>query len=124
LHGLLIAAAVLVGVPWPIKVSVALGVVLHGFVRRPAAAPETIAVAADGACLVPAAGGSWHRPGPGTRLAPWWIRIDLPTAAARLDILLLADQFERDDWARLSARVRRAPRASRGGSGAGGLDLR
>jgi hypothetical protein len=128
LHALLLAAAAFVGLPWPAKVLAALAALAHALARRPTPVPGTIVVAADGSWRVPDIGQGSFVLGPRTRLTAFWIRIDLRAAAARLDILLLADQLERDDWARLSARLRRAvppqPGASRDGSGAGGPDLR
>lgn len=121
-------AAVLLGLPWPARVLAALAVLLHALLRRPAPGPATIAVTADGLCQVLAVDGEWRRPGPGTRIAPHWVRLDLRSAAGRLDLLLLADQVDPEQWARLCARLRRvrAPliAAARGGSGAGTPDLR
>ena len=128
MHGLLLAAAASVGLPWPTKVLAVLVTLGHAVVRRPRPVAAPIVVAADGSCCVPAFGQGSLVLGPGTRLTTAWIRLDLRAPGARLDIVLLADQFEPQDWSRLSARLRRAvapqPGAGRGGSRADRLDLR
>jgi hypothetical protein len=128
LHVLLWAAAATIGVPWPWRVLAALAVLGHALARRPAVPPATLAVGADGSWHLPEVGRGGFMVGPGTRLAAHWIRVDLRAGAERLDILLLVDQLDREDWARLSARLRRtaAPRAraALNGPGAREPDLR
>lgn len=125
---MLLAAAVFVGLPWPAKVLVALVTLGHAVVRRPGPVAAAIVVAADGSCCVPAFGQASFVLGPRTRLTTSWIRLDLRAPAGRLDIVLLKDQLEPEDWSRLSARLRRAvapqPGAVRGGSQADRRDLR
>ena len=106
LHALLLAAAAFVGVPWPAKVLAGLATLAHAIARRPAPVPAAIAMAADGSCRVAEIEGLFVL-GSGTCFTTWWIRIDLRAPGARLDILLLPDQLERADWARLSACLRR-----------------
>jgi hypothetical protein len=109
LHGLLVAAVVLVG--WPLlPKSVALAAVLaHALLRRPAAAPALVLVAGN-ACAVP----EWQtglRPlGGRTLVAPFWVRLDLGRGPWRRDVILLVDQLEPDDWRRLRATLARARR--------------
>jgi hypothetical protein len=101
------AAAVLLGWPWPAKVLALAVVVAHGLARRPAPTPATIIVAADGLFAVPELGTDWLALGPATRLSPYTMLLSLHRGSRRVDILLLIDQLDRNSWARVSARLRR-----------------
>ena len=124
----MLAAAAFVGLPWPAKVLAVFVTLGHAVVRRPRPVAAAIVVAADGSCCVPAFGQGSFVLGPRTRLTTAWIHLDLQAPAGRRDIVLLKDQLEREEWSRLSARLRRAvapqPGAVRGGSRADRLDLR
>jgi len=94
---------------------------LHGILGRPAATPTLILVAEDGSCRVPALETAWLVPGPRTRLAAHWLRLSLVGGERTRDILLCVDQVDAASWARLKARLRRAPVA---GTPAGGRTQR
>jgi hypothetical protein len=107
LHGLLIAAAAMLGVAGWVKVAAGVAVVAHGWRRWPAAAPTPILVAEDGSCCIPSLDTGWLSPGPRTLLAAYWLRLSLVGDLATHDILLCMDQVEAATWARLNARLRR-----------------
>jgi hypothetical protein len=107
LHGLLAAAALLVG--WPILVKgVALAALLAHFVlRRPAAAPGLVLVD-GGACAVPEWRTGFQPLGARTLVAPFWVRLDLGQGPWRRDLILLVDQLAPEDWRGLHAALARA----------------
>jgi hypothetical protein len=107
LHALLAAAAWLVGWPWPVALLALAGVIVHGLGRRPGPPPETLLVAADGACRVPQWGEEVVAPGPRTRLTWFAIDLDLGVGPRRRRLTLLADQLEPEQWTRLQAILRR-----------------
>jgi hypothetical protein len=107
LHALLLGAAGLVGAAGWLRMVLALAVVVHGVLRRPAATPAPILVAEDGSCCVPALGPAWLEPGPRTRLTAYGLRLSLADRARTHDILLCVDQVDAAGWARLNARLRR-----------------
>jgi hypothetical protein len=110
LHVLLAVAALLVGWPASMKALAVLTIALHGVVRRPLATPARVVVTEDGCCVVP----EWHtglRPlGSRTLMCPFWIRLDLGKGLRRRDILLVADQIDREGWRRLRALLARTRR--------------
>jgi hypothetical protein len=103
LHLLLVATALLVAWPWPVRLLASIAVLGHGIARRPCAPPPTIVVAADGRCTVP----QWHLDalplGARTLVCPHWIRLDFGAGSRRRGLLLLADQLDRRQWALLRA---------------------
>jgi hypothetical protein len=110
LHALLAAAALLVAAPWAIKLAALLAVGGHGAVRRPRPPPEVILVDADAHCIVPAWNAGRLALGARTVVCPHWLRLDLGTGPQRRDILLVADQLGRVEWARLRALLERTRR--------------
>jgi hypothetical protein len=105
LHALLFAGVFAVAAPVWLKAlgfAVAVG---HGYCRRPTAPPARLVVSSDGLCWCPSVAAQALRLGPRTRYARGWIR--LVDRSRRLDILLLEDQLEAEEWPRLSALVRR-----------------
>jgi hypothetical protein len=108
LHVLLVVAACLVGWPWYamlLAVALTLG---HAWWRRPRPRAASLTVAADGSCRI----GEW---GPDvltltdrTRITPFALDLHFRMGPKALRLLLLADQVDPDDWARLSAILRRA----------------
>lgn len=108
LHLLLAATVFLIG--WSVlpKIGAIAAVVAHALWRRPLAASEVIEVGADGACRIASQGSEAFAPGPRTRLTPFSVRIVARTKRDLVDILLLADQLDREDWRRLTAILRRA----------------
>jgi len=115
LHGLLLGAVALVGADLWLKGLFALGVVVHGISRRPAAAPTPILVAEDGSFHVPMLETAWLVPGPRTRLAARWLRLSLLGGARPHDILLCVDQVDAASWARVNARLRHGPAVGNAG---------
>lgn len=84
-----------------------LGVLAHALLRRWPDCPARLVVGGDGSCRVPEWGPETLRLAPRTRLTPFVIDLRFgPGPQGR--VLLLADQLEREDWARLSAILRRA----------------
>jgi hypothetical protein len=110
LHGLLAAAAVLVGVPVPLRLAALVAILCHGLARRPRAVPRAILVGADGTCVVPEWGPSRLELRRGTLLCPHWVRLVLGAGAQRRDIVLIADQIPAEQWAGLCARLCRVRR--------------
>ena len=108
LHALLAVAALLVGWSWFAKAVAIVAVLGHAAWRRPAPPPGVIEFGADGACSIPGLGLPPLALGTRTRLSPFWLHIVAGSGAETLDILLLVDQLEPDDWRRLSAILRRA----------------
>jgi hypothetical protein len=108
LHALLAATALLVAWPWPAAAGALAAVVGHTWWRWPRRPPGVIVIGADASCAVPEHGIGPLALSPRTRIAPWWVRLDAREGRRRLDILLLADQLDPDDWRRLAAIVRRA----------------
>lgn len=104
LHAALAAAALLVRVPASVALLALAGVAVHAWLRWPGPGPEWIVIAVDGACSVPGRAGPM-RPGPHSRLARRWVR--LVSRADGLDLLLVADQVRPEEWARVSALLRR-----------------
>lgn len=94
----------LVAASWELKAIGLVTLVAHGVRRRPAPPPAQLVLGADGSCVWPDAIAA-VRLGPRTRYTRGWVR--LVDRSGALDILLLDDQLEPDDWARLSALVRR-----------------
>jgi len=107
LHLLLTVAALLAGWSWSTKVAVIVAVVGHAAWRRPPPPCALIEVGADGACRIPALGSAPFVLGARTRLSPFWVRIVARNGAETLDLLLLIDQLNAEDWRRLTAILRR-----------------
>jgi hypothetical protein len=107
LHALLAAAALLPGWPWSVRAAVLLGVFAHLSLRRLPESPPRLVFGSDGSCRIP----KW---------GPEVLTLEAPTRLTRLAIdlrfgmgprrrvLLLWDQLESAEWARLSAILRRA----------------
>jgi hypothetical protein len=115
LHVLALAALVLLGAPWKLKVAGALAALAHSIVFRPRRTPRIVLRA--GRVAVPELGLEELALGRGTRHCGLWIRLDLRGAGRALDILLLADQIEPKLWRMLRSELARvAPD--------GGRDLR
>jgi hypothetical protein len=108
LHGLLAATALLIGWAVPLKIAAIVCVVVHAAVRRPSSVRAVIEVAADGACRIAAEGSEPCAPGRRTLLTPFAVRIVASSQRDAVDILLLADQLDNEDWRRLTAILRRA----------------
>ena len=108
LHASLVAAAVLVGMPWAAKLAAFAAIAGHAVVRRPEPPLVSIVVAADATCVVP----QWSRGavalGPRTLVSSHWLRLDLGAGPRLRDIVLFSDQLSHDQWARLCALLARA----------------
>jgi len=105
---LLVVAACLVGWPWYAKLLACVLTLGHARWRRPRPRATSLTVAADGSCRV-------HEWGPHlltltdrTRITPFVLDLYFRKGTRALRLVLLADQVDRDDWARLSAILRRA----------------
>ena len=108
LHALLAATALLIGWPWSLKVVAICAVVAHDLWRRPSSTRCVIEVGADAALRIAASSSTLLVPDRRTRLTPFWVRIVARNQRDGVDILLLADQLDPEDWRRLSAILRRA----------------
>lgn len=112
LHLLLLGAATAAALPWTAWTGVVLAVLVHAFGRRPELAPPLLALTPDGSWYSAGHGLSPFALGPGSVLAPYWLRLDLRSASARLNIVLVRDQIDEETWRRLSAVLRRATSAA------------
>lgn len=108
LHALLVVATCLVGWPWYAKLLAGVLTLCHAWWRRPRSCAASIAVAADGSCRI-------HEWGPDvliltdrTRITPFVLDLCFRKGPRASRLLLLVDQVDRADWARLSAILRRA----------------
>jgi hypothetical protein len=101
---LLAAAVLLVAAPVALKALGLVAVVAHGVRRRPAPPPERLELNEDGACAWPGSS-TVGRLGPKTRYTRGWVH--LVDRSGALDLLLLEDQLDPADWAKLSALLRR-----------------
>ncbi len=104
-------------IPWlglPAGAAGALAALLaaHGIARRPFAQPPEVWV--DGA-------GLWSLPqqalrgltlGPRTRYTTLWIALSLVGARRRVELILLADQFDAETWRQLQVWLRRSQPAA------------
>ncbi len=104
---MLVAAVMLVGVPWVIKALLIGAAAAHGILRRLPPSPPAVTVTEDGFCAVP----EWHAGrsplGARTLVCPFWVRLDLGEGPARRDIVLIADQVRPEEWRRLCALLSR-----------------
>ena len=107
LHALLVAAAWVVGWPWYAKLLAAALALGHAWWRRPDAPPVSIAVTADGSFRIPKWGPDVLTLTDRTRATPYVLDLHFAGGLRTGRLLLLADQVDRDDWARLSAILRR-----------------
>ncbi|HJR71661.1 MAG TPA: hypothetical protein VKA43_16575 [Gammaproteobacteria bacterium] len=105
---MLVVAACLVGWPWCAKLLAGALTLGHGWWRWPGPPPVSLTIAPDGSCRV-------HQWGPDvfaftdrTRITPFVLDLHLGQGPRARRLLLLADQLDRGDWARLSAILRRA----------------
>jgi hypothetical protein len=104
----LVIAACLVGWTWYAK-ALAVGLALaHAWWRRPSTPVVSIAVAADGSCRIREWGPDVLTLTDGTRITPFVLDLRFGRGPGPKRLLLLADQIDRGDWARLSAILRRA----------------
>ena len=103
---MLLAALVLVGWPWLVKCGGLLLIALHAGTRYPSAAPILIA-RPDGLWAVPERGLAELELDAASRYTTVWVRLILTGRGRALDILLLADQLDRESWCALQARLRR-----------------
>jgi hypothetical protein len=106
LHALLMTASLLPGWPWPMKLATLLGVLAHLWLRRLPDYPPRLVVGSDGSCQIPQWGPAIVTLAPRTRLTPFVVDLHFGTGLHRR-VLLLADQVEREEWARLCAILRR-----------------
>ena len=80
-------------------------VALHAAARRPVSGPAELLVAADGSV---ASGDRFAALRPGTAVGRYALRIVAGSGAERLHVVLLIDQLDAEEWARVSAILRRA----------------
>jgi hypothetical protein len=106
LHGVVLAAFVLLGAPWPLKGLALLATLAHAVVFRPKPTPRLV-WRGDGRVALPELGFDALRLGPRTRHSALWIRLDLRGAGRALDILLLVDQLDDIVWRTLRAELDR-----------------
>ena len=105
---MLVVAACLVGWPWYAKLLAGALTLGHAWWWRPRPPVASLTVAADGSCRI-------HEWGPDvltlaerTRITRFALDLHLKGASRAGRLLLLVDQVDRDDWARVSAILRRA----------------
>jgi hypothetical protein len=105
LHAVVLAALVLLGVPWLLKAAAAIAALAHAIVFRPRRTPRLVWQA--GRVAVPERELENLSLGRRTRHSGLWIRLDLRGAGRALDILLLADQLDPILWRTLRAELAR-----------------
>jgi len=105
LHGVVLAALVLLGAPWVLKGPAALAALAHAVVLRPRRTPRL--VWRRGRVSLPELGLDDLTLGGRTRHCRLWIRLDLRGSGRVLDILLLVDQIEPVLWRTLRAELAR-----------------
>ena len=108
LHAVLVVAACLVAWPWYVKLVAGALTMAHAWWRRPRPPAVVLLVAADGACRIPKWGPEVFALTRRTRLTRLALDLHVKAGPRGGRLLLLADQLDRDDWARLSAILRRA----------------
>ena len=108
LHVLLAATALLIGWPLSLQVAALCAIVAHGIGRRPSSTRSVIEVGADATFRVATSSTTAFEPDRRTLLTPFWVRIVARRKGDAVDILLLADQLDPEDWRRLTAILRRA----------------
>lgn len=101
----MIAALVLVGAPWIVKVAGAIAALAHSIALRPRCTPRLVLSA--GRVAVPELELDGLALGRRTRHCALWIRFDLRGPGRKLDILLLADQVDPILWRVLRAELAR-----------------
>jgi hypothetical protein len=107
LHLLGLATLCALGLPSLVLACGGLLLVLHSLVRYPARVPDELARGADGLWSVSALGLAGLAIGSRTRYTTLWVRFQLVGASRPLDILLLADQLDRESWRALQVILRR-----------------
>ena len=106
LHGVVLAAFVLLGAPWPLRSLAVLATLAHAFAFRPKSAPRVVWLG-EGRVALPELGLDDLRLGPRSRHSALWIRLDVRGAGRAIDILLLADQLDPTVWRTLRAELNR-----------------
>jgi hypothetical protein len=104
----LVATAWLVGWPSYAKALAAALALAYAWRCRPRPTAVSLAVAADGSCRIREWGPDVWTLTDRTRITPLVLDLRLGQGARIRQLLILADQVERADWARLSALLRRA----------------
>jgi len=106
LHGVVLAAFVLLGAPWLFKCLGLLATLVHAAALRPRPTPRLVQHD-DGRVSLPELGLESLRLGPRTRHCGLWIRLDLRGAGRVVDILLLVDQLDAVSWRTFRANLNR-----------------
>ena len=107
MHALLVVAAAFVGWPWSVRIALAVAVLTHAAACRPGPLPTLLIVGKDGSWRVPDWGGETLRLASRTRLTHFGIELHLGFGPERRHLVLLVDQLEPVEWARLNALFRR-----------------
>ena len=105
LHGVVLAALVLLGAPLILKAVVAVAAVAHSVAFRPRRTPRLVLRA--GRVAVPELELEGLALGRRTRHCGLWVRLDLRGQGRALDILLLADRVDPILWRTLRAELAR-----------------
>jgi len=105
---LLVVAACLVGWPWYAKLLACVLTLGHARWRRPRPRATSLSLAADGSCRIRQWGPDVLTLSDRTRITPFVLDLHFRDGPRVWRLVLLADQVDRDDWARLSAILRRA----------------
>lgn len=106
MHGVVLAAFVLLGAPWPLKSFALLATLAHAVAFRPKPTPRLVWLG-EGRIALPDLGLDDLRLGPRSRHSALWIRLDARGAGRAVDILLLADQLDSSVWRTLRAELNR-----------------
>jgi len=97
-------------VAWPWYATLLAGALTlgHAWWRRPRRPIPSLTMAADGSCRIHVWGPDVLTLTERTRITPFVLDLYFRKGPRALRLVLLADQVDRDDWARLSAILRRA----------------
>jgi len=122
LHGVVLAALALLGVPLILKAAAAVAALAHSIAFRPRRTPRLVFRA--GRVAVPELELDDLVLGRRTRHCGLWVRLELRGRGRVLDILLLADQVDPILWRTLRAELARLTPDGIGGGNPGRRDLR
>jgi hypothetical protein len=106
LHGLVVAALLVLAAPWLLEALGSLTVLVHAIALAPERALRVV-YRRDGRVAVPELALDELTLGPRTLYTRGWVRFDLCGAGRRVETLLLVDQVSPEVWRTLQAELRR-----------------
>jgi hypothetical protein len=106
-HLLAVLGLISSALPAPLALAGLAALLAHARLRRLSPAPAVLRRGADGRWALPARGLHDLALGSGTAVGPFWAQLRLEGPEARLAVLLLRDQLDREAWRALQAQLRR-----------------